>query len=1079
MKILRFAFVFFILAASVVGCKYDDEELWNRVNSLEERIESLESQLTSMNKDISSISTVVNALQNNLSVTSIEETENGYTLTFSDDQKITIKNGTDGEDGSDAPIIGVDLFEGKYYWTQTIDGTKTWLTDAKGNKFPVAGESGVTPRLKVSATGHWMVSYDNGISYTEVLDEKGKPVQAVGKDGEDGEDGKDGHNGSSGSDGKDGDSFFKDVKVDGDELVLVLKDGMEIRLEYTGGSTEIQTTTTKGTVDLEDVEGLKVVSLVDEATLQQKDFTIETIENNLPQLVFVTDEKDNIIMMARGYFASQTAEVNAQSTALALVSMMLPTSTQEDFDELSKIITSSSLFTKVQEETEKSIKAKKDIYSETNTNLMDAVKSLLNSLFENPQTRAYKEVEGIDANPLNVRSESNVVSIRNTGANPPYECQITYGGEQTINKIIPIASSYGVLDVILQNVGNNRYGKPLDIPLTSYGEYNFYCDKSTLAARNDLSGALLSDVVSMVGFDSKELGAITLEIISKTSELVLNCYLGTLSADDFLSILIDGILVPILSEEIGEHKIPIPLQKETLKLTLNKIKIAYDMLKGAWNESARIIQAVRAPSPISFNLCYYSEITSCTRVSLTKVEKSDNQIGEPNKVLDNPIEVLVSSIAEDGTTVLQDYLKVKFEVTSGGGTISTLIAPINESGFASTNWTLGVSGSQTLRAVVINEITNTEISEPVTFKAFLPITDDRQALIDLYNATGGDNWTNNTNWCSDKPLDEWYGVTTNEEGRVIRLELDDNGAYGLGGNNIIGSADFSKLTELQYISCSDSKLTAINVSGLTKLETLYCGNNELTTLDVSGLINLRFLEFADNKISNIEISGLNDLEYIRCDYNELTSLLLSDLPNLKNLVCPFNPLTTLDVSKLTNLELLRCEDLLLSQIDVSNLTQLKSFECQNNNITNLDVSNLKNLEYFMCHNNQLNSLDVSGLTKLATLHCNNNSIQDLDLSGATGLQSLSCSNNQLANLELPQAINLTYLECSDNQLTTLNISGLSNLNTIYARGNDLLTVYLSSFPEHFSYQQGGIQDREQYPSPNHIDGYQYPEFIYQ
>lgn len=234
MKILRFAFVFFILAASVVGCKYDDEELWNRVNSLEERIESLESQLTNMNKDISSISTVVNALQNNLSVTSIEETENGYTLTFSDDQKITIKNGTDGEDGNDAPIIGVDLFEGKYYWTQTIDGTKTWLTDAKGNKFPVAGESGVTPRLKVSATGHWMVSYDNGISYTEVLDEKGKPVQAVGKDGEDGEDGKDGHNGSSGSDGKDGDSFFKDVKVDGDELVLVLKDGMEIKIPFTG-----------------------------------------------------------------------------------------------------------------------------------------------------------------------------------------------------------------------------------------------------------------------------------------------------------------------------------------------------------------------------------------------------------------------------------------------------------------------------------------------------------------------------------------------------------------------------------------------------------------------------------------------------------------------------------------------------------------------------------------------------------------------------------------------------------------------------------------------------------------------------
>ena len=36
----------------------------------------------------------------------------------------------------------------------------------------------------------------------------------------------------------------------------------------------------------------------------------------------------------------------------------------------------------------------------------------------------------------------------------------------------------------------------------------------------------------------------------------------------------------------------------------------------------------------------------------------------------------------------------------------------------------------------------------------------RQALIDFYKATDGDHWYVNTNWCSDKPLDEWFGVTT-------------------------------------------------------------------------------------------------------------------------------------------------------------------------------------------------------------------------------------------------------------------------------------------------------------------------------
>ena len=46
---------------------------------------------------------------------------------------------------------------------------------------------------------------------------------------------------------------------------------------------------------------------------------------------------------------------------------------------------------------------------------------------------------------------------------------------------------------------------------------------------------------------------------------------------------------------------------------------------------------------------------------------------------------------------------------------------------------------------------------------------DRAVLVVLYAATGGANWEDNTNWLSAAPLDEWYGVTTDEEGRVLRL----------------------------------------------------------------------------------------------------------------------------------------------------------------------------------------------------------------------------------------------------------------------------------------------------------------------
>ena len=42
-------------------------------------------------------------------------------------------------------------------------------------------------------------------------------------------------------------------------------------------------------------------------------------------------------------------------------------------------------------------------------------------------------------------------------------------------------------------------------------------------------------------------------------------------------------------------------------------------------------------------------------------------------------------------------------------------------------------------------------------KAQGSIESDREALIALYDSTGGDNWNNNTNWKSDKSLGEWYG----------------------------------------------------------------------------------------------------------------------------------------------------------------------------------------------------------------------------------------------------------------------------------------------------------------------------------
>ena len=55
---------------------------------------------------------------------------------------------------------------------------------------------------------------------------------------------------------------------------------------------------------------------------------------------------------------------------------------------------------------------------------------------------------------------------------------------------------------------------------------------------------------------------------------------------------------------------------------------------------------------------------------------------------------------------------------------------------------------------------------------------DRAALIALYNATGGANWNDNTNWLTNAPLEQWYGVSRDGNGRVAGLDLRKNQLTG-------------------------------------------------------------------------------------------------------------------------------------------------------------------------------------------------------------------------------------------------------------------------------------------------------------
>ena len=105
---------------------------------------------------------------------------------------------------------------------------------------------------------------------------------------------------------------------------------------------------------------------------------------------------------------------------------------------------------------------------------------------------------------------------------------------------------------------------------------------------------------------------------------------------------------------------------------------------------------------------------------------------------------------------------------------------------------------------------------------------DREALVALYNATGGENWSISANWLSDAPLDEWEGVRTNDDGRVTELDLFSNGLSG----EI--PAELGSLSNLRVLRLRDNELSGEIPAELGSLSNLLALN--LNGNDLSGCV---------------------------------------------------------------------------------------------------------------------------------------------------------------------------------------------------------------------------------------------------
>ena len=179
---------------SVVSCtQYDDTEIKEAINDLQNRVAALEKAVA---ENVSAIQSMVTL--GSVQSYTFDAATGKATITLIDGKKLTF----------DQEIVGYSLVtveqgeDGAYYWAVCVDGVSTPLL-VDGKKVPVA----VTPSLMISDKNEWLISADGGKTWiaTGIYNqESGAP------------------------------SMFQSVKQEGDYLILTLADGTEIKVAVAG-----------------------------------------------------------------------------------------------------------------------------------------------------------------------------------------------------------------------------------------------------------------------------------------------------------------------------------------------------------------------------------------------------------------------------------------------------------------------------------------------------------------------------------------------------------------------------------------------------------------------------------------------------------------------------------------------------------------------------------------------------------------------------------------------------------------------------------------------------------------------------
>ncbi len=377
---------------------------------------------------------------------------------------------------------------------------------------------------------------------------------------------------------------------------------------------------------------------------------------------------------------------------------------------------------------------------------------------------------------------------------------------------------------------------------------------------------------------------------------------------------------------------------------------------------------------------------------------------------------------------------------------------------------------------------------------------EREILIALYNATNGDNWTNNSGW-KEPPLftdgfampgteNDWQGITvSNVSGyRVTTISLI--------GNNLTGPIppELGGLANLQYLLLYSNGLTGAIPSQLQNLDnviTLYLQSNDLDGTippELGSMESLRYLDLSFNELTggipsqlqnfgnlinldlesnNLngtippELGNISSLQTLNLGGNLLSGTIppqLENLGNLKYLFLYHNDLDgtiPVELGNLNNLEEIDLYSNRLSggiPLELVNLDKLIRLRLSYNQLTGSippELGNFSSIKYLFLDNNDLTGnipVELSNIGSLEMISLNNNQLNGSippELENLVNLRLLLLNNNRLTgNIppELCNLVNLTNLRLYANQLSggiPAEVGNLTNLTSLQLNANQL------------------------------------------